>query len=481
MIKRFLFFFQASMVTLCGHAQLWEPLGNGFTDINSGGPQVFYIDPLTNELFIGGGFADTSNGDTLVKVCRWDGNQFLSFGCGIDWECGTELNIPFGYAESFIRFNNEIISSGGFDSSCGNSTSRIIKFNGECWEDFGNCDYMVKELKIYQDTLYACGIDTCAGLDCNGLAKWNGETWLPVHDMPLFESTSGLSANNIATFEWFQGNLYVGGNWNYQHPELNYDDFVMWNGTEWMPVGNGLTGTFSWVRKLLVFQDKLIVIGGFSGAPNPGNFIAAWDGENWDDMDGGFVNPTAPSAFYPIQDAWATDEYLYVVGGFQYAGGLSTENIARWDGEEWCGYGYGDFYDGFYWDNIINSVCIYNDELIVGGNFENAGNDTDLNLIARYTGPGTCVYTGIEEQADKTVLNVYPNPAKKELNITLPIGANAKDVIAIYDMHGRLMQEQIAGKYGGNLNVDVSGLSQGMYVLRYEGRDVVLVEQFVRE
>jgi len=97
----------------------------------------------------------------------------------------------------------------------------------------------------------------------------------------------------------------------------------------------------------------------------------------------------------------------------------------------------------------------------------------------------------IDENNLVSSLDVYPNPTMRELNVTLPIGANAKDVIAIYDMHGRLIQEQLAGKYGGILSVDIQHLSSGMYVLRYQGKDVVLlryqgkdvvlVEQFVKE
>jgi hypothetical protein len=84
-------------------------------------------------------------------------------------------------------------------------------------------------------------------------------------------------------------------------------------------------------------------------------------------------------------------------------------------------------------------------------------------------------------ETDVTKHFVYPNPAQEQLHITLPLGARPQDVLSVYDMHGRLVKEQSVGRYAGTITVDISRLSGGMYVVRYSGKDIVLVKQFVKE
>lgn len=78
-------------------------------------------------------------------------------------------------------------------------------------------------------------------------------------------------------------------------------------------------------------------------------------------------------------------------------------------------------------------------------------------------------------------INVYPNPTTHELNITLSPGASSKDIISIYDVHGRFIKEQLAAKYGRNVSIDISGLSAGVYVLKYTGVNGMYHQSFVEE
>jgi hypothetical protein len=457
-------------VASVGYSQLWGNLGGGFADPGFGGPRVFYIDENTGHLILGGGFWQATSGDTLSKIAYWDGTSLVPLGCGFDWNCSPNDNIDSGSVRAIIRFDGDLIVSGGFQSSCSNTIGGIAKFNGECWENFGPIDWIVPEFKIHEDTLYACGIDTCGGLDCNGFGKWNGNTWLPVHNLPNFSLNE--IGNNVQTCEWYQGNLYLGGNWSYPGSDFNYSDLIMWNGESWTPVGSGLSGSFSNVRKLTVFQDKLIALGGFQGPANPGNFIAAWDGQNWDDMDGGLMNMDAPSAYQAVYDMWATEDYLYVVGHFYYAGGFPAHGIARWDGENWCGYGSGNaFPGGHYWENVIHSVCVYDGNLIIGGDFMAAQDHPNLNLLAQYIGPDSCLFTSVQALPDPSSISgghhllVYPNPALSSISIANQNWKTGEELqLHMYDVLGKLVFSRKV-RYANPLEIDVSSLPAGTYAV----------------
>jgi hypothetical protein len=452
-----------------GYSQLWTSLDGGFSNPEFGGPQVFYMDEVNGSLLIGGGFWQAASGDTIAKVAKWNGSELMPMGCGFDWNCEGADQVAFGVIGAIIRFEGDLLASGGVQFSCGEPVNDIAKFNGYCWESFGPTNSTVKEFKIHNSELYACGIFECENWNCHGFGKWNGSTWLPVFELPNFSNNE--IGNNVMTCEWYEGDLYLGGNWSYDGTDFNYDDMVMWNGEAWTPVGSGFSGSLSSVRKLTVFQDKLIAIGGFQGPNNPGNFIAAWDGESWDDMDGGLSNPNLPSVYYPVWDMWATEDYLYVVGGFAYAGGMPAHGIARWDGESWCGYGTGTEFNGFYWENVIHSVCIYNDELIIGGDFLAAEDHPNLNLLAKYIGPDSCLFTSVQALPDPSGiagghhLLVYPNPALSSISIANQKWKTGEEVqLHMYDVLGKMVLSRKV-RYANPLEIDVSSLPAGTYAV----------------
>ena len=69
---------------------------------------------------------------------------------------------------------------------------------------------------------------------------------------------------------------------------------------------------------------------------------------------------------------------LYVGGNFKKAGGITVNNIARWDGSAWHSLG-----DGV--DNIVKTLATNGGVLYAGGNFKNAGG-TASNFVAKWDG-----------------------------------------------------------------------------------------------
>lgn len=73
--------------------------------------------------------------------------------------------------------------------------------------------------------------------------------------------------------------------------------------------------------------------------------------------------------------------YLYVGGGFKYAGGILTPALARWDGNNW------DSVPGahFFYYTVVSGMTVYNNELYICGAFDSVGN-TPANSLAKWDG-----------------------------------------------------------------------------------------------
>lgn len=97
-----------------------------------------------------------------------------------------------------------------------------------------------------------------------------------------------------------------------------------------------------------------------------------------------FWNPSFPGngtngAIYAMA---LVDTDLYLGGAFTSAGGVSVNNIARWDGTSWFALGSGS-------DNGVNGIvrafAVVNTDLYVGGSFTTSGGST-ANRVARWDG-----------------------------------------------------------------------------------------------
>ena len=73
-------------------------------------------------------------------------------------------------------------------------------------------------------------------------------------------------------------------------------------------------------------------------------------------------------------------------------------------------------------------------------------------------GEGACVPTGIESTQASIELNVFPNPAKDEINIT---GLNGNEIIYVYNSLGEIVQTVYAKSM--NEKINVSGFSAGIF------------------
>jgi len=93
------------------------------------------------------------------------------------------------------------------------------------------------------------------------------------------------------------------------------------------------------------------------------------------------------------------------------------------------------------------------------------------------TNTATCVfgYQGISEQTDPGAeINIFPNPASEEINIS---GITCPALVAVYDISGKMLMSQNIF----NPVLNISSLQPGLYFLEIRTEKGVVVKRFVKE
>ncbi|HRS72693.1 MAG TPA: hypothetical protein P5175_12705 [Anaerohalosphaeraceae bacterium] len=177
----------------------------------------------------------------------------------------------------------------------------------------------------------------------------------------------------------------------------------LFSGAQFVEVGGGIAGPVNNIYASTLL-DKIVATGNFrmAGADSV-NFIAAWDGLNWDNLGNGasefgyamntaidFESKLIINADFQLgydtcwlymwngnswncQDSAAPnsrlmgltiiEDTLYACGWMDSIGSTPVTGLARWDGNTWSGYQFPLAFWG-----MVDAIK-YNGELIVGGNF----------------------------------------------------------------------------------------------------------------
>jgi hypothetical protein len=395
----------------------------------------------SDKLYIGGAFS-IINTDTMIGVTNFDSFNFNAMGCGMDWNCDTPVYLAGGTlagVKDFIEYNGELYITGGFQYSNNKTLNGIAKWNGAGWDSL---DSGLKtstfstasggKLKIIDNELYVIGwFDSCAGVACNSVAKFNGTNWSAVNNLPRFNPNA---INVLSDIEKYNGDFYVTGNF-YDPNNMNGDlwRIARFNGNTWVPVKNGIKGGFAGVGNLLVANNLLYLSGTFTLAmnpTNPGNGVAAYDGTNWIDLGGGVLDNASQ---VQVRDMKFHDNKLYVCGSIRNAGGVKVDNIAYWDGINWFSLDTNGTFD-----NVVASLDFFQDTLYIGGGFWTINGDS-INGVAKWLGGDYYEAfgntTGIVNKTTETNISVYPNPCSNTISIK---GLPNQSSIEIYNTIGQL-------------------------------------------
>ncbi|MFA4852153.1 MAG: choice-of-anchor tandem repeat GloVer-containing protein [Bacteroidales bacterium] len=135
------------------------------------------------------------------------------------------------------------------------------------------------------------------------------------------------------------------------------------------------------------------------------------------------------------------------------------------------GTGYSDLFD-FANDNVHGYVPL--GSLISDGSFlygmASSGGTNGVGVIFKYG-----IAVGIAENNAETDFTIYPNPATDNLTIECP----QQTVIEILNIQGQLIKILTAN--GNKTSVDVSAFPNGVYIVKVEMENGIMVMKFVRE
>jgi trimeric autotransporter adhesin len=375
---------------------------------------------LNNVLYIGGEFV-TVEGLTCNGVVAWDGGNYSALGTGV---IGSGQSV-----RSLGSVGGLLVAVGQFRGPAGTLRNAAV-FSGSAWNPIGVCtaadtNGVAQTVSSSNARLFVGGLFTRAGnVEVSNIAQNQNGNWTQLGNTPNFGLDREVSA--IASI----GNdIYVGGRFN-ASAQTALSKIARWDGSAWQALAQGIDnpngGTY--VNAIAVNGNDVYVGGSFSAASGvAANNIARWNGTAWQAIGAGsginglsgeinalavgnnqlFVagsfgfsaggqNLVGVARFDPVSNQFFAlgtgvsginalhyfNGALYAGGQFKSAGGVSVDNLARWDGSSWTGVGSGQN-QGV--NSVVSSITNDGTDLIVGGEFTLAGTTAALG-VARWNG-----------------------------------------------------------------------------------------------
>jgi hypothetical protein len=421
----------------------WQTLGTGLND------GAYGLAVLGGSLHVGGDFTLAGGVPQTKGVARWDGASWHPVAGGaffgvsdlivyqgdliadgiftfnavdgqaqhiarLDTLTQTWHTMEGGFnagagATSLVVYDGELIAAGGF-SKAGKCTVRgLARWNGQTWLRIApGFNLTPTEFASYRGDLIAGGLFQSAGdVNANGVARFDGQAWHALGTGIHLADPDAWYFPDVDSLAVYNDELYVGGNFFFAG-DVTVHHIARWNGdTEtWSDVGGGVSGgEVPTVHAMAVYNGDLIAAGDFDFAGGTPAFnIARWDGTQWHAMGAGVGVAGGMAEFNG-------DLYVSVFSG--------SEGMQRWDGSAWHAVpgGFNNFsmtvwngklisgfldpmaYDGNTWTMLPGwswdpkgagvgnfAYVVFEDDLIVCGQFENAAGIPEADGLVRFDG-----------------------------------------------------------------------------------------------
>lgn len=368
-------------------------------------------------------------GGELVKgVARWDGAQWFPLFDPRPSNPTNPASPPIGfiawdhteYTDSVLAWGGNVFSTGFLKDLNQNGVIDFsARWDGAGWNPWGvrllQANQFFRGFATSSQYLYIVGNFAFQPVDGNlntanppllpgvplsyNITRWNGTNWTNfgsgIRDIRDSTATGRADPSDFYT-NWYSyvfavaegknGEVYAAGQFNMITPTGVASNIAKWNGTNWAPLGLGISGCSRFacsatVNALAIAPDGSLYAGGdFAVAGGvPANDVARWDGTNWHALGAG---PSNGSDNEVITLAVHGSE-VYVGGSFNNAGGFGSRSIARWNGLFWSPLGPGST------NGVLGQVltlAVDDTGLYVGGDFSNAGG-LSANEIAKWEFP----------------------------------------------------------------------------------------------
>jgi len=465
------------LALLCSVSLLFAFIGNAqqkWEGLNIGniGPYAYFTriatDLAENKLVLGStGYLTQIDGVSTCPLIKWTP------------ENGVEILSPFDPNIFSVSLVLDILPIPDSLIIVGNKGISI--YSGGQWVyNLRNSDISFNEIIKYKDSYlltFNNNMFNFYGEPIKYLLEWYGDTTFTEFENISQQIISGAGVFAVAEY---QGDVYVAGNIRNNQGGL-MNNVMMWDGDNWDDMDGGITNTanLGGASILQEYNGDLYVAGQFyQNDHSKENLIARWDGQNWKTVGGGFDSGTGPGTEV-IYAMHVYDGYLYVSGKFNTAGGVPVNSIARWDGNEWCG-------NSSTFDGPITSMTHYRDTLYVSGAFRHIDGDS-ARSVARFIGDNfadTCGSLSVAIQGlllEPVFLEGYPNPAISNFTINLPLSKTEKVKLVVYNNLGQVVISNQYFTTDSQISFDVSSLSKGSYIGRVMSEEKMFIVKFVKE
>lgn len=388
----------------------WSGLtGPSGTGVQNGSVRALAVfDDGTGPALFVGGYFDWAGGVHCWNAAKWDGSEWSA----LTGPTGTGTDDFVDALATFDDGNGEALYLLGYFTHAGGLlVNHVARWTGAQWSGLAGGSGVGLEpvmssgtsgvFQVYDDGVAPALIvggefELAGGVPARNIASWNGSSWGPVTSNRL----NGMSKSifSLATLDLGGGPRVVAGGVFRAAGTARADYLAAWDGSRWSAVTDAATGLDAWVYATTAFDDgsgpALFVGGVFDYAGGTlVNSIAKWDGSVWSALPG----PTAVG-FHQVRDLAVFDDgtgpALYVAGYSQTAGGVTVNNIARWDGVEWSPL---TGPSGTGTDGSVYTLEVFDGgagpALYAGGDFDHAGG-VSVDRIARWDGLGWEPLTG---------------------------------------------------------------------------------------
>jgi hypothetical protein len=263
----------------------WDPDGDG---------------PLTPTLVVAGD-VESSHGEPLYGVARWDGTAWRAMG--------ESLRLPGDEMLYITAMTTWDMDGAGplpaeLVAACVDNRvpldvhSEVRRWDGSAWQPLGGqFDSLVRSLAVWDADgdgpaparlVAGGGFSQVGDATANGVATWDGATWAPLGaGLGPADSWGGWAVQGMTTWDTdgdgpLPAKLVACGGLT-QSGSTPLDSLAMWDGVAWQPVSNRVLGE---VREITTWDqdgdgpqpERLVCVIGedsFEGT------IESWDGSNW--------------------------------------------------------------------------------------------------------------------------------------------------------------------------------------------------------
>lgn len=439
--------------------QVWYSYGGNASGVNG---TVLAMARTGTDIFVGGDFS-TAGGKRARNIAKYS----------------TTSNIWSVLGSGISRPVRSVAIGGGSDVYCGTQGwpefpqpyfySWVMKWNGTSWTQVGgslksafpgsvNSIVFVNANEIFVGGHFISGFNGSTEITLNTIAKWNGSNWVPVGNGLIL--TVGYPFPEVYCMTYASGSLYVGGQFKRALQETSgYVDvhgLAKWNGTAWSAIGDPLSidGIIDGRVHSITVSGNTVTVGGlFNRVGTQTNFsnIAQWNGSSWNSLNNGVNN-----VVYGLSHVGSR---VFATGAFTLIGGNSRSRIAYWDmtANQWNQMGSGLNASGYCVLGAYTGGISWKYDVFVGGSFNVSGSSLSSNF-ARWTDQKQ-----IQEE-QKVISNVLPtefllsqnnpNPFNPSTTIRYALPSNETVRIAVYNVLGHTVKILVDSyKQAGNHSV----------------------------